>query len=67
MSSSSPTAYTGQSICDPANYRSKILGLGSNSSISVVCVILLVLLPVVPHKAVAEVSKIGSYRRGCLL
>ena len=24
-------------------------------------------LPVVPHKAVAEVSKIGNYRRGELL
>jgi len=25
------------------------------------------LIPVVPHKAVAEVSKIGNYRRGELL
>jgi hypothetical protein len=24
-------------------------------------------IPVVPHKAVAEVSKIGNYRRGALL
>ncbi len=29
--------------------------------------ILVDLLPVVPHKAVAEVSRIGNYRRDCLL
>ena len=31
------------------------------------CLSLLLLIPVVPHKAVAEVSRIGNYRRDWLL
>ena len=54
-----PTVYTGQSIC-PANYRSKILGLGSKSSIFVVCLILLVLLLLLPSPSPSPSSSSSS-------
>ena len=43
------------------------LGNKYNYTYTHICILCIFCIPVVPHKAVAEVSKIENYRRGELL
>ena len=65
------SSYGGCCSCRPGDfaYHSSlpILHVGCQGSLCITCIMNYKWLPVVPHKAVAEVSRIGHYRRDWLL